>query len=94
MMNGMTSGMGMGLGAWGLVMLLTMLALLGLAVVAGVWLYHQSLEGHTTVSGPALTRGESTSNDAAQGKLRKRYATGKIDDEEYARRLSALTYWR
>jgi len=26
--------------------------------------------------------------------LRKRYATGKIDDEEYARRLSALTYWR
>ncbi len=33
-MNGMTSGMG--LGAWGLVMLLAMLALLGLAVLGGV----------------------------------------------------------
>jgi len=29
----------------------------------------------------------------AQSRLRGRYATGEIDDEEYERRLSALTYW-
>ncbi len=32
-------------------------------------------------------------SDAAQSRLRERYAAGEIDDEEYERRLSALTYW-
>ncbi len=41
MMNGMANGMG----SWGLLMLLAMLAVLALAVLGGVWLYRRLNEG-------------------------------------------------
>ncbi len=80
-----------GMGSWGLLMALTMLAVLALAVLGGVWLYRRLTEGRTD---RAATTGRSApASDAAQSRLRERYAAGEIDDEEYERRMSALTYW-
>jgi len=87
MMNGMANGMG----SWGLLMLLAMLAVLALAVLGGVWLYRRLNEGRPDRT--ATTGRSAPASDAAQSRLRERYAAGEIDDEEYERRLSALTYW-
>jgi putative membrane protein len=86
MMNGMSDGMGL----WGLVMSLTMLAALALTVLGAVWLYQRLTITHTDAT--AIPIGPS--GDAAQTRLRERYASGEIDDEEFERRLSALKYWR
>jgi len=62
------------------------LVLLALAVLGGIWLVRRLRDE------PAAS--PSLSGDAAGNKLRERYAAGEIDDEEYERRLSALTHWR
>ena len=89
--NGFTGTTG-GVGWWALPMLAAMLA--GLAVVAfgGVWLYRQLSDRSAHRSAVANTA--STGLDPAQQRLRERYAAGDIDDDEYERRLSALTHWR
>ncbi len=80
------SGMMAEMGLWGLLVLVTVFVLLALAVLGGIWLVRRLRDE------PAAS--PSLSGDAAGNKLRARYAAGEIDDEEYERRLSALTHWR
>lgn len=94
MMNG-TSGftdMTGATGWWGLPMMLLMLVGVVLAVIGGVWLFRQMTGTHTRRAEP-LPHGGSAAQDPAYRRLRERYAAGDIDDEEYERRLSALTHW-
>ena len=81
MMGGMGSMMGGGMAVGMLLWALVGLALLVLAVVATVWLVRRM--------GPE-SRGEQQ-HDGAEHVLRRRYAAGEIDDEEFHRRLAALS---
>ncbi len=82
MMCGTMAGMGL----WGLLVIVTLLAVLVLAVLGGVWLYRRMrAEQHNA---------GTVDTDSARTRLRERYAAGEIDDEEYERRLSGLSTWR
>ena len=85
MMDGMMAGMGL----WGLLMLLAVISVLALAVLGSVWLYRQ-LRGPQV--GGAVRAGDE--DDSALRRLRERFAAGEIDEQEFERRLSALTHWR
>lgn len=74
------------MGLWGLLVIVTLLAVLVLAVLGGVWLYRR-LRAEQRNAGTVDT-------DSARTRLRERYAVGEIDDEEYERRLSGLSTWR
>ena len=82
MMDGMMAGMGL----WMVLVILTLLAILVLAILGSVWLVRSLQSGRTT-------RGGVADDSAAREVLRRRYAAGEIDDEEFERRLAALT-WR
>ncbi len=81
-MDGMMAGMGL----WIVLVILTLLAILVLAILGSVWLVRSLQSGRTTRAGVA-------DDGAARYLLRRRYAAGEIDDEEFERRLAALT-WR
>lgn len=85
-MDGMMGNGMMGMGIWGFLMLLTVIALLVLGVLGSVWFYRQLNDRRAE---PVESDG-----DLALDRLRKRYAAGEINDEEFERRLSALTHWR
>jgi len=86
MMNGCGGGWGIaGMGLGGLLGFLTLVAVVGLAVLGGMWLARR---GRTTDGGTHAVHG-----DAARDRLRQRYAEGELDEEEFERRLAALT-WR
>ncbi len=72
-----------GMGIFGFLVIITVIAVLVAAVLGSVWLWRRLRRNATPVS----------STDAARDALRERYATGEIDDEEFERRLAALT-WR
>lgn len=74
MMNDHMGGMMAWMLLWGLIGL----ALLTLIIVAIIWLIRHML------AGPASRA------DSAEEELRRRYATGDIDHEEYQRRKAAL----
>ncbi len=76
-----------GFGSYGLLSSLVMLITLAVLVLAGVWLYRQ-----LTTPRPNPTSLEHTPGDQALTRLRERYAVGD-NDEEYERRLTALSYW-
>ncbi|MFC4949267.1 SHOCT domain-containing protein [Pseudonocardia sp. GCM10023141] len=78
----MNGWMAAGMGLWGLVLIVVVIAVLALAVLGGVGLVRGRRAGDVT---PAP-------EDDARQRLRLRYAAGEIDDEEYERRLSALTW--
>ena len=86
MMDGMCDGMA-GMGLWGLLLVVTLLAVLVLAVLGSVWLFRHLRQGGGD--------NDSVPSDADKARelLRRRYAAGEIDDEEYERRLTALN-WR
>lgn len=91
MMNGM---MGIGMGLWMLIVVVTVLAVLVVAVLAGVWLLRRlradrSRSEHTAGGGVA-DHGRQTPTSQAVDVLDHRYAAGEIDDDEYERRLSTL----
>lgn len=76
-----------GMGLWMLLLVVTLLAILVLAVLGSIWVFRHLRQGgtdHDSVPGDG--------NDARE-LLRRRYAAGEIDDEEYERRLAALN-WR
>ncbi len=74
------------MGLWALLSIVTVAAVLGLGALGSVWLFRQ-LRGGADRDNPA-------SAEAAQELLRRRYAAGEIEDEEYERRMTALTSWR
>jgi putative membrane protein len=71
------------MGSLGLLVILTLLAILVVAVLASIWLVRNLREGGGSA---ALSRDGSGAHEA----LRRRYAAGEIDDDEYERRLSGL----
>lgn len=78
----MDGGMMGAMGAWALLVTATLLAILVVTVLAGVWLV-RSLKQDRRSGGP---QGEGSPHDV----LRRRYAAGEIDDDEYERRLAAV----
>ena len=83
----MSGWMMAGMGLWGLVLFVAVIAVAGGAVLGGVWLVRRLRAGSDPATAPGPVE------DAATRQLRQRYAVGEIDDEEYERRLSALTHW-
>lgn len=77
MMDGMMAGMGL----WMALVALTLIAVLVLAVLSSVWLLRRLRNG-----------GDRAPSETPQELLRRRYAAGEIDDAEFERRLSALTW--
>lgn len=86
MMDGgmMGGGMMAAMGIWVLLVVITLLAVLVFSVLGSVWLVRRLRQdvGGTPVS---------WNSDSAHDMLRRRYAAGEIDDDEYERRLSALS---
>jgi putative membrane protein len=85
MMDGGMMGGGMmgAMGIWAFLAILTLLAVLVVAVLASIWLVRQLREdGSSTMA--------SGGGDTAHDTLRRRYASGEINDDEYERRLAAL----
>lgn len=84
-MDSMMIGMGFG---W--LVHIVAVAVLVLAMSAIAWLVDRLRVGSNT---DRTGLGAPLEEDAARDLLRKRYAAGEIDDEEFERRLSGLT-WR
>ncbi len=86
MMDGgmMGGGMMAAMGIWALLLIVTLLAVLVVSVLGSVWLVRRLRQD---VGGSPVSR----NGDSAHDTLRRRYAAGEIDDEEYERRLSALS---
>ncbi|MEU0684434.1 SHOCT domain-containing protein [Streptomyces albogriseolus] len=81
-MNGMMDGMGAWMLLWGLVWLV----LLALVIIGLVWLVRfliRNTASKDTTSRPADA-------EAPEDILRRRYAAGEIDEDEYLRRMSGL----
>ncbi|MCP3820251.1 SHOCT domain-containing protein [Streptomyces sp. A3M-1-3] len=81
-MNGMMSGMGAWMLLWGLVGLV----FLALVILGLVWLARlliRNTAGDNTTGRPAGA-------EAPQDILRRRYAAGDIDEDEFLRRMSGL----
>lgn len=87
MMNGM---MGAGMGLWMLVVVAATVAVLVVAVLAGMWLIRQ-LRADRSDTEPATSNHTSSPDRRSVDVLRRRYAAGEIDDEEYEQRLSVLS---
>ena len=79
MMGGMMMG---GMGAWMVLWGLVGLAILALAVVGIIWLVQKSAPS----AAPASWQRES-----ADDILRRRYASGEIDEEQFHQRMSTLS---
>lgn len=80
----MGGGMMAAMGIWVLLLIATLLAVLVFSVLGSIWLVRRLRQG---VGGSPL----SQDRDSALDTLRRRYASGEIDDDEYKRRLSALS---
>ncbi len=78
----MGGGMMGGMGLWMLFWALVGLAVLVLAVVAIIWLVRR-----TDTPRPGPTTGRETPEEL----LRRRYAAGEIDEDEYERRRAGLS---
>jgi putative membrane protein len=76
--GGMMGGMMAAWGIWAFLVILTLIAVLVVAVLGSVWLARQ------------LRGGEGYQSASAEDVLRRRYAAGEIDDDEYRHRMSAL----
>ncbi|MGH3814614.1 MAG: SHOCT domain-containing protein [Pseudonocardiaceae bacterium] len=81
MMGNMGDGMGLGMGLWMALWGLIALALLVVLILAIVWLIRALFR-------PAAHSGQRRGE--ADDVLRRRYAAGEIDEEEYQRRRDAL----
>ncbi|MGH3935684.1 MAG: SHOCT domain-containing protein [Pseudonocardiaceae bacterium] len=74
----------MGMGIWVFLVIAALLAVLVFSVLGSVWLVRRLSQ---EVSGSRV----SSNSDSAHDTLRRRYAAGEIDDDEYERRLSTLS---
>lgn len=80
----MDGGMMAAMGIWAFLLIVTLLAVLVLSVLGSVWLVRRLRQD---VGGSPVSR----SGDSAHDTLRRRHAAGEIDDDEYKRRLAALS---
>lgn len=78
----MDGGMMGAMGIWMLLVVATVLAVLVAAVLAGVWFVRNLKQDGRS--------GASRGGDSPHEALRRRYAAGEVDDDEYERRLAAL----
>ncbi|UGY93635.1 SHOCT domain-containing protein [Streptomyces gobiensis] len=86
-MNGMMGG---GMGPWMMIVWwLGVLIFLALAVTGLVWLV-RSLTGGPGARRPADQETKPADQETPREILRRRYAAGEIDEDEYLRRLSGL----
>ncbi|GAA5149804.1 hypothetical protein GCM10023321_14190 [Pseudonocardia eucalypti] len=85
----MRDSMMMGMWLWGALGLLVLLAVLGLLVLAGVWLLRQ-LRADRSPAAPNPATNAVAERDPALDALRRRYALGEIDAEEYQQRRNVL----
>ncbi len=76
-MDGMMGGMALWMLLWGLVAV----AILVLATVGVIWL----------VRNTAAARREGVREDTPEDMLRRRYAAGEIDEDDFLRRQAGLT---
>ncbi|UZJ26049.1 SHOCT domain-containing protein [Rhodococcus antarcticus] len=82
-------------GSFGLLGFSMMPGVVVVVVLGGIWLYRRLEVGPPQRGALDGSWDASTSSgDPAVSRLRERHTAGDIDDEEYERRLSALTYWR
>lgn len=82
-MSGMTDGMMTGMVMWAVLCLLALLAVLTATALGAVWLARRLRRGSD--------QPEPSGGDGARELLRHRYAAGELNDEEYERRLAALS---
>lgn len=87
MMGGdmMGGGMMAAMGIWAVVLIATVVAVLVAAVLASIWLVRRLRHDRTTL------RDGADADADAEDILRRRYAAGEIDDDEYQRRRSLLS---
>jgi putative membrane protein len=85
MMDGDMMGGGMmgAMGIWAFLAILALIAVLVVAVLASIWLVRKLREDGNSSSPPG-------GGESAHDTLRRRYASGEINDDEYERRLAAL----
>jgi putative membrane protein len=79
----MDGGMMGAMGIWMFLVVITVVAVLVAAVLGSIWLVRRLREDGRDPVFP----GE---DDGTHEELRRRYAAGEIDDEEYERRLAVL----
>lgn len=85
MMDGGMTGGGMwgAMGIWAFLAILVLLAILVVAALASIWLIRKLREDDRDTMAFGI---DETAHEA----LRRRYAGGEIDDNEYERRLAVL----
>lgn len=81
--GGMMGGMMSAMGIWAFLAILTLLAVLIVAVLGSVWLLRKLREDDGS---PMASDVEQSAYEV----LRRRYASGEIDQNEYERRLAVL----
>lgn len=81
--GGMMGGMWGAMGIWAFLAILTLLAILVAAVLGSVWLVRKLREDDGS---PMASDVEQSAYEV----LRRRYASGEIDENEYERRLAVL----
>lgn len=87
----MGEGMMGAMGAWGFLLLATLLVVLVATVVAGVWLVRRILRDRDDEpDGSHDAVGPGSGADPLDT-LRQRYAAGEIEEDEYQRRRSMLS---
>lgn len=79
-MDGMMTGMVV----WAVLGLLALFAVLTATALGAVWLARRLRRGSD--------QPDSSGDDSARELLRHRYAAGELNDEEYERRLAALSW--
>lgn len=80
---GVMGGMWGAMGIWAFLAILTLLAILVAAVLGGIWLLRRLREDDCS---PMASDVEESAHEV----LRRRYASGELDENEYERRLAML----
>lgn len=86
--GGMSAGVAIWMGLWGLISL----AILVLLILLIIRLIHslRAMNGRSQTQLSSSEHGQLQSPDEALDVLRRRYAAGEIDEEEYQRRRDGL----